>query len=120
MGRMSGGILDLIDNALADCAVSPEAMRWNPDPGTSAGRADVMAGDAAGAAGWPAVHPYPGAQSCSAPAGTGFLMLQRVEGGYEGRVYRWPEGFSGSAALEDLEVIATGFYDESGTLVREL
>ncbi len=34
-------ILNTIDNAIADCAVSPDAMRWMPEP-TEPGPAAVM------------------------------------------------------------------------------
>ena len=48
------------------------------------------------------------------------MLLQRVAGGYEGRIYRLPPGASGSIPLADLEITRAGLYDENGTLIREL
>lgn len=109
MRKVSGDILDLIDNALEDWSVSPDAMRRRPEGGND--ERPVF---------FPAFPSAYGLMVSASEVQVGMMLLQRVAGGYEGRIYRLPPGASGSIPLADLEITRAGLYDENGTLIREL
>ena len=48
------------------------------------------------------------------------LLTARGDGNYTGRLYRLPDGASGTVPLASMELLSAGLYDAQGTLIREL